>query len=109
MLHRLIHLLFPEQCQKCGKPGTALCGECVSRLPLATTLPKGIFAVFDYGNSIVRSAIRNLKYHRHGELGRALINGGTSHILAYLSDVLHSEQDERILLVPIPEHPKKQT
>ena len=109
MLNRLIRLLFPEHCHKCGTPGTALCHKCTARIPLAVMLPKGTYAVFDYGASIVRTAIKNLKYRRHGELGHALMRAGLPYIVAYIADTLHSTQDEHIVLVPIPEHHKKRT
>lgn len=92
---------FPERCRGCTKRGTALCARCILRIPLATDLPEGTFAVFDYGHHLVRWSVRDLKYHRKSESMRALARAAIPHIKNYLGST------DPIFLVPIPSHNTK--
>lgn len=102
--HSLVNILFPLQCIGCSKPGVALCGTCISRIPHAQDLPAKTYAVFDYGNPIIRKAIRNLKYHRRSEATRALCLHASAYIGEYLSEHLQSSSTTRVTLVPIPSY-----
>lgn len=103
----LIQLLFPLRCRGCKTPGTALCTLCVHTIRLATDLPEKTYAVFDYGNPIVRGAIRDLKYHAHSETARALANHAVPYIIEYLSEEIQSIRTQSIVLTAIPTHSQK--
>jgi ComF family protein len=103
----LLQFLFPERCRGCGALGTTFCTHCLQKIPFAANLPQYNYAVYDYGNTLVRNAIRELKYHRRSEAIRPLINEAAPHILEYIGTTLHSIQNEKIILVPVPEHRQK--
>lgn len=103
----LIQILFPLRCRGCGHSGTALCNKCLRGIPLAKDLPEKTFAVFDYGNPIVRRAVRDLKYHAHSETAHSLAIGALPYIIEYLSGQIQSFGIQHIAIVPIPSHTQK--
>ncbi len=94
-------LLFPEHCSVCGRPGSALCGACISQLPPAPRLPAPDIALYHYRTRIVWKAIWELKYYRKSEVARALARAAVPRITALLAD------HKTIALVPIPGSPKR--
>lgn len=104
----LFRVLFPQQCAKCRKPGSALCATCIATIPLADTLSDNLYSVFDYGHPLVRGAIRQLKYNTHSEQARVLAHAAIPYIAEYLSTHLQSSKPEDIILVPIPSYKKRQ-
>ena len=109
MLQRFFHIFFPERCRGCRTPGSALCARCINRIPFADVLPRGTYAVFDYSNALVRATVRDLKYHRRSESARRLAVAALPHISEYLGNTLQGIGTESLILVPIPEHVRKET
>lgn len=105
----LMKILFPERCYGCAQPGIALCSTCIGRIPYAADFPAHTHAVFDYGNHLVRRAIRDLKYHRRSEAAHALVLYALPLITEYLSDQLQSFSPDTIVLVPIPSYRSRKT
>ena len=106
-IRSFLHLFFPERCQGCGIPGSALCTTCVRRIPMAPGLPRDTFAVFDYGNKLVKWSIRDLKYHRRSERAHALTLAALPAIEDYIADIFQGYRAISFIFVPIPEHPRK--
>ncbi len=108
LFSRLITLFFPPRCIRCGASGSALCSSCADRIPLAQpTDDPTIIALYDYGNRIVETAIRDIKYYRKKEVAIALLRAGIPHIASYLSDLIMTEKTIPLVFVPIPQHKKK--
>lgn len=88
--------------------GTALCHRCMEVIPLAPPLTdKYDYALYDYGNKLVRRAVWEFKYHHHALPARALWEYGAPHITDFLSEVLQSTTPQSLVLVPIPQHRQK--
>ncbi|MBP6904604.1 MAG: ComF family protein [Candidatus Pacebacteria bacterium] len=109
LIRYLYSIFFPERCRGCGTVGSAICIRCIRNIPLASKLPPGTYGVFAYTNRIVRWTIRDLKYHRRSESARILTAAAAPYINDYIADVLHTIHEERLVLVPIPEHRRKET
>ncbi len=107
MLGILFNILFPQRCMGCNIRGKALCASCIRKLPTASFLEKETFAVYDYGNRLVKRAVHDLKYYRHGEAGLALARAGSPYIGEYISERLQSTAPEECIVIPIPMHSKK--
>jgi len=95
VIDRVLGLLFPRFCLRCGREGTAWCAGCaasfaplppVARCPFCertgswrscadcreNTYLDGLVAVAPYGNAIVREALTAWKYHSDPEMGRVV-------------------------------------
>lgn len=107
MLEKLLHIFFPRRCIDCQTPGSALCGTCLGRIRYADTLPNHTFAIYDYGNSIVRRGIRAFKYYRRSEVVRVLAQRSVPFIHEFIGETLQSTNAQVFVFVPIPEHPRK--
>lgn len=107
MLTILLAALFPRRCMGCRRPGIALCDTCLHKIRFADNTGRDVFAVYDYGNRLVRHAIRQFKYYRRSEAVRTLARTGTPFVQEFLGDVLQSTNVHQFILVPIPEHPHK--
>ncbi len=107
-LRTILQFLYPKSCAVCGRFGTALCTQCIETIPLASA-PEGRdnYAVFDYGNPIVRRAVWQFKYHRQSAEARALAEYAAPFIAEFLSEILQSTSTQPIVLVPIPQHRNK--
>ncbi len=107
MFSSLLRTLFPRRCAGCRKPRIALCSTCLAKVRRAIDLPDDTFALYDYAHVIVRSGIRELKYHRRSEVAQTLAIVGIAEIHEFLAQSLQSTGLERFVIVPIPEHPHK--
>ncbi len=107
MLRSFMRSLFPQRCSGCRLPGSALCSACIAKIPFAVSLSPKTYAVYAYGNPLVRYAIRNLKYHHRSEQTKLLAHAAVAHITDYLSDTIQSHNVQNIVFVPIPEHRTK--
>lgn len=103
----ILSIFFPERCRKCRAPGRALCARCINNIPLAASLPKGTYAVFEYGNALVQKTVWDLKYTRRSESARLLAHAAIPHIAEYMSTFLQSHASHSVVFIPIPEHPRK--
>lgn len=101
---RILNIFFPVRCHGCRAPGSALCTRCINRISFASPLPKGTYAVYDYGNPLVRRTIRELKYHRRSESARVLAHAASPHIAEYIATTLQGSTVDTLIIVPIPEH-----
>lgn len=107
IINNLISVFFPQKCRGCAKLGQAICIKCLRKIPLATGVGRSSFAVFDYGNKMVRTSIRDLKYHRRSESATILAKFSSDHISEYLAETIQSSTFQKIIFVPIPEHKAK--
>ena len=106
MIDALLNLFFPERCRGCGMRGSALCMQCTARLPLSATIaePAHAFALYDYGNDIVRQAVWELKYQRKSSLMKALATGNSTLYMDWMTTMLQSPIPMHIYIVPMPQH-----
>ncbi len=106
MIDTLLEFFFPEQCRGCGLRGTALCTECKGRLRPAQTIfePTQAFALYEYGQPIVRQAIWELKYHRKSAVVKLLMADSATAVTDYLASLLQSPTTMAVILVPVPQH-----
>ena len=101
-------IIFPVSCFGCGTRKSALCQQCINRIPFALTPEnKNVFAVYDYSNRIVEKVIHDLKYHHRKEAAISLARSSIPHILEYISSMIQTVSPENIYLVPIPQHKSK--
>lgn len=109
MFNIINKILFPEKCKKCGRLGIAICDNCLGKIPMAELFDrKNTFAVFDYSDKVVQDSVKDLKYRRQSEAIEILIIKAIPYIEEYIGEMLHSIKEERIILVPIPEHISKE-
>ncbi len=101
-------ILFPPSCVGCSRRGTGLCADCAVQVPPAPSLEEPrMFALYLYGYPLVAKAVRDLKYHHKRDGAEALLRYGVPRLSEWLADVLLSEQPEKMVLVPIPQHQSK--
>src|SRR3989338_10633881 len=93
----ILNLLFPEKCLGCKKEGTFLCAECVTTLPGAETenLLADITALFAYKNTIVKKAIRTLKYRGANSVAKTFAGPLYEELLAGLGEDAATKNTER--------------
>ena len=107
-LQTILHLFYPQRCNGCKRYGIALCRLCLESLPLASTLAKPTdFAVFDYGNKVVRQSVWQFKYYHDASAMRILTRAATPHVAAFIAETVQRSISQPVVLVPIPQHIKK--
>jgi len=86
-----------------------LCAECVTTLPGAETenLLADITALFAYKNTIVKKAIRTLKYRGAKSVAKTFAGPLYEELLAGLGEDGVTKNTERVMLVPVPLSSKK--
>lgn len=105
MFSHILSFLFPVRCIGCARYHTALCEECVQKIPFALESDSAdTFAVFEYGHPLVRRAVYKLKYYRQGEAATTLMKSAAAHVSDFLSSALQSTAAESIVFVPIPQY-----
>jgi ComF family protein len=109
MFDHILSLLFPEHCRGCHKSGTALCPACLAAIPPSFPILEALpcFAFFDYGNSIVQTAIWELKYHRKSPAAKILALQGAPSMHEYIASLVQSPAPMPIVLVPVPQTSSK--
>ncbi len=104
----LINAIFPSECIGCKKADTTLCDDCIENVPLAgKTEHAFISAIFDYRNSVIRSAIWKFKYKNARALAKIFAPYLYDEIIGSLGNELFISGGENILLVPVPLHKKR--
>ena len=105
----VLNLLFPDQCIGCRAPGVIICDQCFSKIPRADHAEYPfIHPVFTYRNDIIKNAIWRLKYGNTRRI--AALFGGVLYeeILGILDETLTGIPAEKIILIPIPLHHKRE-
>jgi len=73
LINILLNILFPLKCINCQIKNDGLCHNCIKQISRnERPINKDIYAIFDYRDSIIRTAIWELKYHYHFHLGKIL-------------------------------------
>ncbi|KKU81644.1 MAG: Phosphoribosyltransferase [Parcubacteria group bacterium GW2011_GWA1_47_8] len=115
----ILNIFFPIQCLGCATPNVFLCATCMRKIPRARNTEHAFtHAVFDYRNPILKDAIWKFKYAHARGLARDLARPLYEEMLGVLGERLESAVEgdssepgkyggEKILLVPIPLHPKR--
>lgn len=100
--------LFPKACIGCKTPGTALCESCFSTIkPSSMTDHPLIYGIYNYGSPIVSEAIWALKYKRKSAAAKELLQRATPTIGEILGEHIQGAHEEKLIIVPIPQHKKK--
>jgi ComF family protein len=100
--------LFGISCSNCRKPGNAICSNCLSSIKYSDeTEHLGIYGLYDYGNKIVSHAVWSLKYHHKDQAAKILTLKASDLITEIISDYLQTTKNQKIILVPIPQHKNK--
>lgn len=100
--------LFGSSCSGCGRPGEAICKECLYTINLSdSTENEGIYGIYDYGNKIISHSIWNLKYKHKGQEAKLLIKKASGVVNEIISEHLQNEKVQEIILVPVPQYKKK--
>lgn len=110
MIKKLLSLIFPPRCVRCGLVGLFLCDECLFRLTKNDeVVANDIFAVFDYRDPAVKKAISCLKYRQVRDLGEPLARKLYEVFLTTAGDeLIFGRGIGPIAVVPVPLHPKRQ-
>lgn len=108
IIETILQFLYPRACLGCRRAGVALCVPCLATLRQAPAL-KGEYdyALYDYGDKIVRKSILAFKYRHNKEPARLLLKYGVPQVSGFLADVLQSTALVPLILVPIPQHKQK--
>lgn len=104
----LIDFLFPEKCLGCDKKGLSLCKNCLSQTHLSLYKNEDIYAIFSYKNILIKKIIKNLKYKRKKSALEKLIYSNSNIFEKIIKENI-SKPKQEIILIPIPQHKKKQT
>ncbi|HEY0980283.1 MAG TPA: hypothetical protein VGE18_02650 [Candidatus Paceibacterota bacterium] len=108
IIETILQFFYPRACLGCGRSGIALCPGCLAALPYARALKSEYdYALYDYGDKVVRKSILAFKYRHTQEPAKLLLRGATARITAFLSEVLQSTRSELLIAVPIPQHKQK--
>lgn len=122
--HFFLDIVFPKYCVGCHTYGKWLCDPCLKRIPLHTnffcpvcghfsfqgfacaqcykkSFLRGVWAVSDYKNAVVREAIKIMKYRYVKELGEIL----SALLGEYLA--LHDIKKKFDIIIPVPLHRRK--
>ena len=103
LLNKVILLLFPHYCLGCKKSGHILCSKCIETIPPPERdLPRGIYALFDYRDPLIKKALWNLKYGNVSELANIVAPQIHETILEILFEEYALIEVKNITLIPIP-------
>ncbi len=97
-----LDLIFPKKCLECGRSGNYICGVCLGKVRVLNRLDRynESYSVFVY-EGVIRKAIIALKYKFAYGLAEELAT-------AMVPILKKKGYLKRVVLVPIPLHPKRQ-
>jgi len=99
----LLNMLFPLRCINCQIKDEALCGNCIKHISRnERPIDKDIYAIFDYRDSIIRTAIWELKYHYHFHLGKILGQLLYKSFINELENLKLITRTPNIYVIPVP-------
>ncbi len=103
LLYRVISFFFPHYCLGCKKHGPIICTKCLEAIPPPERdLPRGIYALFDYRDPLIKKALWNLKYGNVSELAEIVAPLMHNEIIEILSEEYALLEAKNIVVVPIP-------
>ena len=103
LLYRVISFLFPHYCLGCKKHGSVICSKCLATIPAPERdLPRGIYALFDYRDPLIKKALWNLKYGNVPELATVVAPLLYENIIEILAEEYALLEANHIVVVPIP-------
>lgn len=114
LIHTALDILYPWYCFGCQKRGEMLCDKCLNQLdPSIKALDeeKNIWYLLDYKNKVVKNLISHLKYRQVEAISHILGQCLAEAILELIADqpeLLAYSKTKKIILIPVPMHPKKQ-
>lgn len=102
-LNTILNVVFPVNCISCGKSGTNLCIECLSKSPEAEReTVEWIYPIYDYRHIPIKKAIWLLKYKNKQIFAKIFANILYGRILEELSDLAQFNNFKNPILIPIP-------
>ncbi len=106
LIHRkILNLIFPKRCAGCKKLETYICSDCLNNIDLAdrTEVTKGVVALFNYHDKVLKKLIWQLKYHGRREIAQILGRTAYAHLIEDLAErKMWNGRDEKILIIPVP-------
>ncbi len=103
LLYKVISFLLPHYCLGCKRHGPIICKKCLLTIPPPERdLPRGIYALFDYRDPIIKKALWNLKYANVPELANIVAPQMHETILEILSEEYALVEANKIIIIPIP-------
>lgn len=107
----ILDALFPPYCVGCRAPLSVLCNSCMHSIfqPEHITLNSeensinSITTIGVYSNTLLQSAIRQLKFHGIRSVGQPL----GALVAAYIDGIFHMNELSSTLIIPIPLHAKR--
>jgi len=103
LLHKVISFLFPHYCLGCKVNGPSICNKCLLTIPPPERdLPRGIYALYDYRDPLIKKALWNLKYGNIPELATIVAPQMYETILEILSEEYALLEAKNIIIIPIP-------
>ncbi|MBI3888506.1 ComF family protein [Candidatus Nomurabacteria bacterium] len=103
ILNRALNIVFPVKCVSCGKSGTDLCLDCLSRTPPAERENANwIFSLYDYRHPPTKKALWLLKYKGKKRLAKIFAEIVHGRILEELSDLSVLQNFNNVILIPVP-------
>ena len=100
MIKKILDLIFPQKCVRCGTKNEILCDKCIGKI--ATTNIQNtdnVFAVSNYNDPTIKKAIGLLKYRGVKTISKKLAD--LMYISFFIKNNIGEELDESIV-VPIP-------
>lgn len=103
LLYKVISFLFPHNCLGCRKNGPILCNKCLDSIPPPERdLTRGIYALFDYRDPLIKKALWILKYGNMPELANIVAPQMHQTILEIFSEEYALLEAKNIVVLPIP-------
>ncbi|MCE9585480.1 ComF family protein [Candidatus Nomurabacteria bacterium] len=108
ILETILNIIFPVNCEICGKNDTDFCLDCLILAPEAEREnAKWIFSMFDYRHPPIKKSIWLLKYKNKKRLAKIFAEVLYGRILEELADLFVFENFNNPILIPIPLAPKR--
>jgi ComF family protein len=106
IFNKILNLILPQKCLKCGEAGELICEKCLSQVKRnEKKLPENTFAVFSYGDQTISEAIKLLKYRGIKVVAPTFSKYLRENLLDHIAEstmMANLGENEEVLVIPVP-------
>lgn len=111
ILNKILDLVLPQKCLKCGTSDEILCEKCLPKLKRCHEfLGDNVIAVFSYSDNAVSAAIKLLKYRGIKIVAPSLAKFMREVVLEEISELgimAGGDENEKVIVMPVPLHKER--